>query len=213
MKPPGKEAAMQKPIKIIHTADFHYSRENQEKALQSLETVCNETEKKEVDLIVIAADLFDRPVNNTEISGFPALIKMIQRMMNITPVVTVTGTPTHDIAGCYKTFQAIEARNWFFILEPGKHYFLYLKNEKGPSCVDEWYEEDEAVILIFGIPEPQKSWFLKDQQLGKAEADEAIKKGMRDLLLGMGALGKKSPDIPCLLVYHGAIAGSTLNNS
>jgi DNA repair exonuclease SbcCD nuclease subunit len=204
---------MKKQIKMIHTADFHYSKDNQDKALLSLEIVCDKAEKEEVDLIIIAGDLFDRPVNNTESSGFPALIKIIQRMMNIAPVVAVTGTPTHDIAGCYEAFKEIEARNCFFILEPGKHYFLYLKNEKDPSCVDEWYEEDEAVMLIFGIPEPQKSWFLKDQQLGKGETDEAIKKGMRELLLGMGSLRKQYTDIPCLLIYHGAIAGSTLNNS
>jgi hypothetical protein len=60
MKPPGKEAAIQKPIKIIHTADFHYSRENQEKALQSLETVCNEAEKKGlISLLLPVISLID----------------------------------------------------------------------------------------------------------------------------------------------------------
>ena len=39
---------MQTPLKILHTADFNYSRENQEKALISLETVCDKAEKEEV---------------------------------------------------------------------------------------------------------------------------------------------------------------------
>ena len=67
--------------------------------------------------------------------------------------------------------------------------------------------------IIFGIPEIGKEYFLKDKQLGKEEANEAIKQGMRELLLGLGAKRRQYPDIPCILVYHGAIAGASLSAS
>ncbi|KKK88359.1 hypothetical protein LCGC14_2743960, partial [marine sediment metagenome] len=60
-------------------------------------------------------------------------------------------------------------------------------------------------------PELSKEHFLKDKQMGKTESDEAIKTGMQKLLLGMAATRKQYPDIPCLLVAHGAIAGAKIS--
>jgi DNA repair exonuclease SbcCD nuclease subunit len=198
-----------KVIKAIHFADVHYSRENKEKALLSLETVCEKGEKEAVDLFILSGDLFDRPVNDSTSSGFPALVKVIQRMMNIAPVVAVYGTPTHDTPGCYEAFQEIEAEHNFTILQPGKAYFLDSFN----GVVHRDYIEDQARLLILGCPEPSKEWFLRDKQLGKAESDEAIKEGMRELMIGSGSYRKNSPDIPSLFVYHGSVAGASILQS
>jgi exonuclease SbcC len=198
-----------KPLKFIHTADIHFSRENQEKALASLKTVCETAEREKVDLIIIAGDLFDRPVQNTDSAGFPALFAVIQHMMNIAPVVAVRGTPTHDAPGCYEPFQKIEAIYRFTMLEPSQPYFLAHEGERDFVSADPWSKDDS--LLIFGIPELGKEWFLKDRQLGKDEANEEIKRGMRQLLLGLAARRAEHPDIPCVLVYHGAIAGASLS--
>ena len=86
-------------IKALHSADFHFSRDNQIPALSSLETFAETGEVQDVALYVIAGDLFDRAIQNTASSGLPELQRVIQRMMNQAPVVAVTGTPTHDIEG------------------------------------------------------------------------------------------------------------------
>jgi len=195
-----------KPIKIIHLSDVHFSRENQGKALLALNTVLEAAEKEQPDLFVISGDLFDRSVNNTASSGFPELVRVIKHMMNIAPVVAVYGTPTHDIPGCYEMFREIDAKHNFTVLKAGKPYFL----DEGGHLYDKAFKVPR--LLTFGCPEPSKEWFLKDKQLGKAGSDEAIKEGMRSLLLGMGALRKQYPDIPCVLVYHGSVEGKTLNN-
>ena len=114
---------MQKPIKIIHTADIHFSRENQEKALHSLVMLADFIHKEKIDLIIIAGDLFDRPVNNTESSGFPDLISIIQHIMMSVPIGAIIGTPTHDIPGCYEVFEKIEAKYNFKILQSNHQYF------------------------------------------------------------------------------------------
>lgn len=198
-----------KPIKILHSGDFHYSRENQEKALLSLKTFYEKGREEKIDLFVIAGDLFDRALNNTESSGFPDLIHIIQQMMNVAPVVTVYGTKTHDLPGCYESFKEIDAEHNFTILQPGEAYFLDGFN----GVVHKNYIDDQARLLILGIPEPSKEQFLKDKQIGKEEGNEAIKEGMRALLLGLAAVKKNYPHIPSLLVYHGAISGSSLCNS
>ena len=196
-----------KSIKIASTADVHFSRENQEKAFLSLEDFLNKGAEEKVDLFSIAGDLFDRAVNNTANSGFPQLENYIRCIMDIAPVVVVEGTITHDIKGCYDVFRDLKANHNFIILQPGKPYFFDTFN----ACVHGDYIKDQSRLLILGLPELSKEHFLKDKQMGKIESDEAIKAGMQKLLLGMAATRKQYPDIPCLLVCHGAIAGAKIS--
>jgi len=182
-------------MKILHSADFHYSRDNQEPALLSLRTFYEYGRDNGVDLFVIAGDLFDRAVQNTESSGFPQLVKVIQDMMNIAPVVAVQGTPTHDIAGCYEALQEIQAEYSFTLLDPSLVYTAIVPG-----------------LLVLGCPEPSKEWFLAGKSLGRDEATQAVKEGMRQMLLGCGAIRKQYADIPCLFVYHGSVEGASMCN-
>ena len=196
-----------KPIKIFHTGDGHFSRENQEPFFKSADFLLEKAEKEEPDLIVIAGDLFEIAVKNTKKDGFPRLTRRIKCLMDIAPVVAVTGTPgRHDPPGCYEVFETIHARYNFTLLEPGVEYFL---DNFGVSTE----ANEHTSALIFGLPEPSKEWFLKDKQLGKAEGDEAIKQGIRELLLGMGARRKQYPEIPCVLVSHITVAGSSISEA
>ncbi len=204
-----------KPIKIASTADIHFSRENQEKAFLSLDTFIQKGADEDVDLFVIAGDLFDKAVNNTANSGFPRLERTIKQTMEVAPVVVVPGTTTHDILGSYDIFCDIEARYDFIILSPSIRYFLMNdKDIRGVPNNEQDIGSDlkpESSLLILGLPELSKEHFLADKQLGKAESDEAIKTGIQKLLLGMAATRKQYPDIPCLLVCHGAIAGAKIS--
>lgn len=197
-----------KPIKILSTADIHFSRDYQDRAIASLETLIGKGKSEKVDLFAIAGDLFHNAVNNTSNSGLPRLEKCIKHMMDIAPVVVVNGTVTHDIPGCYDIFCDINASHSFTILQPGKPYYL--------DTAFNWVHSDEDVseqpaLLILGLPEPTKEQFLSGKQFGKAESDEAIKNGIKQLLLGMGATRKQYPDIPCIMLYHGAISGASLS--
>jgi len=195
-----------KPVKLIHFGDGHYSRENQEPFFKSADFLLDKAETEQPDLITIAGDLFDRAVNDTTGSGFPRLVQWMRDLMNIAPVVAVRGTPTHDPPGCYEVFETIHARYNFILLEPSVEYFL---ENFGVSTE----ANEHTSALIFGLPEPSKEWFLKDKQLGKAEGDEEIKQGIRELLLGMGARRKQYPEIPCVLVSHITIAGSSISEA
>lgn len=196
-----------KPIKILSTADIHFSRENQEKAFLSLDIFIQKGADEDVDLFVIAGDLFDKAVNNTANSGFPQLERIIKQMMEFAPVVTVPGTITHDIAGCYDIFCDIKSCCNFTILNPGIPYFL-----DNCGCVNSGdHHVDKDILLILGLPELSKEQFLVGKQLGKDESNQAIKDGMKQMLLGMGAIRKQFLDIPCFMLYHGAIAGANIS--
>jgi exonuclease SbcC len=198
-------------IKLVHSADFHFSRENQIPALQSLKTFANTGIEQDVDLFVIAGDLFDRAVQNTASSGLPELQRVIQRMMDHAPVVAVTGTPTHDIPGAYEVLTETNAEHKFTLLYPGVIYFL--KNKVIHAHDHSDGKPTNAELLIFGCPEPSKEWFLSGRNgLSRDEATQAVIKGMRDIFLGFAATRKEYSDIPCLMVYHGEVSGASMCN-
>jgi len=192
-------------LRILHTADVHFEREHQEQALASLEALYAHGRDDGVDLWAIAGDLFGRAVANTAAAGFPRLVAILQRMLDLAPIVAVRGTPTHDIDGCYEALQEIKARFRFTLLGPRESSFLGPDGDVGGDA--------GARLLILGCPEPSKEWFLRDKEgLGRDEATQAVKDGMRQLLLGLGAIRKQYAALPCLMVYHGAVEGASLCN-
>jgi DNA repair exonuclease SbcCD nuclease subunit len=179
--------------KIAHLSDIHFSRDSQKLALESLSCALEVGKRENIDAWVFAGDLYDRGIQNTKNSGLPQLVNIIQAMLDVAPILSVEGTVTHDLPGCYEILEKIKAKHQFYNLRPDK-----------PQIISD--------ILFLGLPEVTKEWFLKDKQLGGDEANEAIKEGMRKILLGLGAQRKDYPDIPCLFIGHLSIAGATMAN-
>jgi len=201
-----------KPIRVVHFGDLHYSAEHREPALKSLDYLIDYCEREQPDLIVNAGDTFDHGIQNSERGGLPDLLDRFRRLIRIAPIISDRGTPTHDVFGCYAPLQALGG---FTLIDPGDSYFLtdlgYV--EMDPECVETEEGKGRAVMLILGLPEPSKEWFLADKKgLGREEANQAVIDGMREMLLGLGALRKQYASLPCLMVYHGQVAGSSLAN-
>ena len=198
-------------MKIIHFADVHYCREYKDLALASLRVLLETGMREGVDLWALAGDLFDRSIANTDKDGFPELVEVITQMLNVAPMVAVKGTITHDVPGCYDVLTRIKAGHNFTVLEPGLEYYLAEDNDEDMcrfvSC-GQWSKDDK--LLILGLPEPTKAHFLAGTNgIGKDEANEKIKQGLREILLGYGAVRKNNPSIPCLFLYHGLVDGAS----
>ncbi|HUV08432.1 MAG TPA: metallophosphoesterase [Spirochaetia bacterium] len=199
-----------KQLTILHLADIHFAPDKKAEALASLETAYETGKRENVDLWAIAGDLFERAIYNTENSGLPELQRMLQRMMDLAPIVAVRGTKTHDADGCYEVLQETSAKHRFTLLDPRYAYFLI---DGKLSCHNPTVAlPEDADLLILGCPEPSKEWFMAEKRMGGEEASEAIKDGMRDMLLGFAAIRKQYPQIPSLFIGHLTIAGANLAN-
>lgn len=191
-------------MRIAHIADLHCCKEHQKEALESLDEICQSLTANPVDLIAIAGDTWDASMLNTEASGFNDFVGRIQNLATFAPVVMIYGTPSHDTDGSLEVFRKIKARNTITILEAAKPYFL----ENGK--IVETSTAPEA--LIFGIPEPRKKYLLVNSTVGKEETESAIRDAMQKVCFLLAAKRREFPDIPCVMLYHGDIAGSTLQN-
>ena len=182
-------------MKILHFADAHFDATTADRALASLAVVAEAGAREQVSAFVLAGDLFNRGVVNSSAARLPDLLAAIGRLLDIAPVLAVSGTPTHDVAGCYAPLQVIEGRKHLFtLLSPG----------------------GQAVIngcLFLGLPEPSKEWLLAGGNgLSAEESAERVKAELRKILLGMGAIRAAHPELPAVMLYHGAIEGATLAN-
>lgn len=198
-------------VRVLHSADIHYCREYREEALASLAVLRDTARERRVDLVVIAGDLFERGIQASDRDGMPELLAIMREILDIGPVVCVYGTVTHDVPGCYEVLTHLSADHNFMLLYPDTAYVLTAYGAVAPY-VDQG-EHDDHKLLILGCPEPGKGWLLANNNgLGSAEATQAVNDSMRALLLGLGGMRREHADLPCLMVYHGAVRGATMGS-
>jgi len=200
-------------IKVIHLADIHYSRERKDLVISSLNQVEETAKKNAVDLIAIAGDLFDSATLNSANTGFPEFLDAIKGLADQAPLAIIYGTPSHDVDSSLDVFPKITAKHNITILEPGQAYFLignYICSEADANL---FYGNIPKKTLILGVPEPRKKFLLANQTTGKDESEETIREAMHKLCFMLAAKRREYPNIPCVLLYHGDVFGSTLQNS
>ena len=195
-------------MKLMHAGDLHMRRERLEEALASVRTLEEKSRENNVDLIALAGDIWDAPIQNT--TAFAAAVEAIRRLSDVAPLAMVYGTPSHDVEGSLEVFETLSSLYGITILRPGKTYFL---------CGVDGRVYDEAAwpvaapaprAILFGVPEPSKKWLLAEAgAMGRDAADQAVRSAMRALFLGLGGMRRRHQDLPCILLYHGQVVGAT----
>lgn len=205
-------------MRIAHIADIHFCRERAKEVFASLETLQNHIDKNPVDLIAVSGDIFDAAVINSGNTEFPDFIEAIKKLGNAAPLAMVYGTPSHDVDKSLDIFKSVNSSHGITILEPGQAYFL---TDFARGLIDEADAINSATAfrgsynpqaIIFGIPEPRKKYLLADTSAGKDETEEAIRAAMHKMCFLLAAKRREYPDIPCVVLYHGDVAGSVLQN-
>ncbi|MDY7026691.1 MAG: hypothetical protein SVR04_00180 [Spirochaetota bacterium] len=193
-------------MKVLHTCDLHLRASRGEESLRALDTIGEIAIGHMVDLIAITGDTWDGAVQNTAGAMLSVFVDRIRHLADIAPVVMIYGTPSHDTAGSLEIFEQVESRHVITILRPGKEYFFH---ERAQIIFDD--PNDEALndsLLLFGVPEPSKRW-IAPLAGDKEAAEDGGRKALRNLFLGLAAKRKEHAELPCLLLYHGEIAGAT----
>ncbi|MDR2134113.1 MAG: hypothetical protein LBP27_03315 [Treponema sp.] len=206
-------------MKLAHLSDLHCSREHAEEALASLRFFAEHIRTSPVDLVCIAGDVWDASILNTEASGYNRFVDAIRDIANLAPVAMIYGTPSHDVDGSLEVFRKITCMHDITILEPGQAYFLsnfpceIYPESNIEECVDAGVPRaHDEIAILFGIPEPRKKYLLAGEAAGKDGTEEAVRDALRRLCFHLAAKRREYPDIPCVVLYHGDVAGSTLQN-
>jgi exonuclease SbcC len=199
-------------IRLLHLADIHYSRERKDIVLADLSVVMDYAKKNAVDLIAVAGDIFDSATLNSANTGFPEFLDAIKGLADQAPLVMIYGTPSHDVDSCLDVFPKLTAKHNITVLEPGQAYFLHKEHGIIREAELYLYDASGQTAILFGIPEPRKKYLLADTSAGKDETEEAIREAMRKMCFLLSAKRQEYPDTPCVALYHGDVAGTTLQN-
>lgn len=95
---------------FIHIADLHASKNRLEPCLQVLNKLFSYiSSKEEKPALFIAGDFWDSVMQNTEASGFTRIFSAMKKIIDITRVVFISGTPNHEPEGSLKIFEELGA--------------------------------------------------------------------------------------------------------
>jgi len=203
-------------VKLIHFADLHAAnttprdsdRNRLEMALESLDVLTRAGREEAIDIWVFSGDMFHAGMQNSERGGLPDLYEAVRRMLDIAPMVAVSGTPTHDLPGCYEIFRTMRADYGFTLLQPGATYLLGDTGSVAVTKDNRVQSTDRAVI--FGLPEPQKDWLLANTNgMGRDEALVAMQEMLREMLLGIAARRRAFANLPCIFNAHINVSGTS----
>ncbi len=172
-------------MKFIHIADLHFSKnyEKAKKALQSMKEVTKYAKDHKVDGVLIAGDIWDAPILNTDSTYFNRYVLAIQDLAEHCPIFMIQGTVTHDADGSLDIFQNIKSNNRVWVLSQGDYVY-------------------ENPFVVFGIPEIQKSQI-------EGDAKEYVNKVFEKV----AEQKSKYPETPSILIYHGQVTGAKINDN
>ncbi len=187
-------------LKVLHTGDIHFRKD-----LHSLEG-CLDTileKAKEVDLAIIAGDLFDERVYHDSMV-FQRANDFVYSLASITPTLLLKGTPSHDGNSIF-VFKRL--RGTLYIAEKIEQIaftgdnFISFESDDIPS---------EAIAVISCLPTPNKAVIDSDSI---HEGNCTIQDLLREVLLGWGQVNEKAKSVgkKTILVGHIGVSGASLS--
>lgn len=191
-------------LRILHATDTHARKDRAQEVFAGFDALEADARANGCDLFAFSGDFWDSAILNTAGSMIMQFVDRVRRLADIAPIVLVEGTPTHDAPGSIDIFEQIQAEHPIVILRPGKAYALLAR---AIVPIEESLVPPKALLL--GVPEPNKKWLLAEAgATGKEASDKEVRDRLRALFLGLGGLRRQHEDLPCILLYHGEVAGA-----
>ena len=199
-------------IKYLEVADFHFSKRWAETSISAAQKVREAAKEQSIDFIAIVGDFFDSPIYASDKGGMQIAKKIVKSWLNVCPVVSVEGTPSHDAPGCYGLFEDMG----LVLLEPGKVYGYYQQEAKCfVSAIGDYpfVEYDGLSTILFGIPELNKNTIQARLSLSGEEANaEAINLFSQYVKEFIAPMRMKYKDVPAIGLLHGNVSDSHRSN-
>jgi len=195
-------------MKLLHIADLHLRDRDIDEAEKCLEYLAGYAEQEEdVDLIVIAGDVFDSQDVKMESKAAGLAVKSISDFADIAPVAIVVGTPSHD--GMAPIILS-HVRGGYDILVADRpsQYALRRGGFFPTDGSDRCYTDADAVISL--VPQPTKQYF--QTAAGIQDGNQEIGEAMTAIFASFGLSATLYPGAPHILVGHFNARGAALSN-
>ena len=194
-------------IKFAECPDLHRSPEWATVSTMIENAIIHAAETHAVDFVALVGDYHDKPTYASEKGGIKEEIDFIKRLSSICPVVAIEGTPSHDAPGSYSHLEEVG----LVLLQPGKMYgygdFKTMTNRVRELDVNKGWDGSPSCI-IFGIPEPAKSWAQANDATLSADEINARVVELVGQLIDEEIAPRRAmfPNIPAIGLFHGNVS-------
>jgi exonuclease SbcD len=205
-------------MKVLHCADIHYRNDLVDEINKCTDFMVNKAKEEEVDLSIIAGDLFDER-QTYDSAAFRSAIDFVKKLSEVSPVYILKGTNSHD-GSSIKFLEFINTKHPVYVAEEIGHVCFQndFKVIEYEALTDELRKEASITglctkALIFGIPPVTKANMLafngNDMEGSRQDTIEAL----RNVIQMFGTLSEEAHNagIPVILVGHLTVTGSTLS--
>ena len=201
-------------MKLVHTADWHWSEQHLEKCSASAAFILKQLEAIRPELHVIAGDYWDRRQVLASTSAVHPALAAMRAMANISPVAIVLGNSMHDAPGSLEIFRGLDSRYPVYVAERPATIVLGRDEEGGmvfhespqDALPDHSLRESLAIVHLF--PYPNKSFWLSGKEATSIdEATVSLRGAIQSVFARFAALqyGFSGPKV---LVAHCLVLGA-----
>ena len=201
-------------MKLVHTADWHWSEHQLDKCLASATFILKQLGSIKPDLHVIAGDYWDRRQVLCSTSAIAPALAAMRAMADISPVAIVLGNSVHDAPGSLEIFRGLDSRFPIVVAERPATVLL-VRDEKGDTVFRECPEDDsragalgEALAIVHLLPYPNKSFWLSGKEASSIdEATFSVEGAIQSVFARFAALqrGFRGPKV---MVAHCLVTGA-----
>ncbi|WP_312337176.1 exonuclease subunit SbcD [Anaerospora hongkongensis] len=203
-----------KPLKILHTADWHIGEltgpvvagqnAREQDTLNCIDYLIDQADKEEVDLILVAGDLFDRSKlwGDTMLREIEYAADRLRRLASVAPTVLLFGTANHDSMQAFMNLAAMQIPNLYIVTGP---YVV-----KVMVIVDK-FANKSIPVQVACIPGFDKGYFrAKNPGMSPEEENQVCSKMLGDIVLGLNS--QINPEYPAILMAHYTVVDCQLDN-
>ena len=195
-------------MKVLHTADVHYSLKNLEEIDKCFGFVVERSIQEKVDLAIIAGDFIDEYWSSIKLEDV-VLERASERLKELAdhcPVFLLQGTYSHEHPGSLSIFSKLRAKNRIYVSEKIEQVFLerngwFLENESFHS---------ESVVVFSALPPVNKAYLMAYGDKKSKEVNHEIKDLLLDVFRGFGIVNDRCL-CPTIFVGHGSITGAEIS--
>lgn len=194
-------------MKVLHCTDLHIRERDIAEIDQCLQAIVSTAQQEQPDLIVIAGDIFDSRDVKVDSQSAITAIGFVSALMDISPVVIVRGTPSHD-GDAPKIMQYARGTYPVRVASMPEQVILSGGEFKTEEDNEGFGLSPDAIITL--IPQPTKQFFQTGA--GIEGGDKEIGQAMSGLFAGFGASAAAYARVPHILVGHWQVSGATMSN-
>jgi DNA repair exonuclease SbcCD nuclease subunit len=197
-------------MKIIHSADWHYSDRDHDEIRQCVDFMISKAHEERPDLIVVSGDITDSQNLKLDSKSAKTICRQFSELAEIAPVVNIIGTPSHDGRSA-EILRYVRGDYQIHISEKPEQIYL-LKGGRLTDSSGLEYIDDHSCIkaVITQIPTPTKQFFQADSAID--EGDKAVSGAMTSIL---GAFGVTAGmyNCPHILNGHFQVGGAFISDT